>query len=140
MELDISLKNCTLCPRNCRVNRSEGKTGLCRAGMNPKVALVSIHHWEEPCISGTKGSGTIFFSHCNLKCVFCQNYEISHEDFGQEISSDELAQLMINQQKNEVHNINLVSPTQYIAQIKEALIRAKEWGLKIPVIYNTNGY
>lgn len=118
----------------------EGKRGICRAGINPKVALASIHKWEEPCISGTRGSGTIFFSHCNLKCVFCQNYKISQEDFGKEISIEALADLFIKQQGKGVHNINLVSPTQYLVQVKQALIIAKQRGLNIPVIYNTNGY
>jgi len=135
-----SLINCNLCPRNCRVNRREGKTGVCRAGVNSKVALASVHMWEEPCISGTKGSGTVFFSHCNLKCVFCQNFDISQQDFGKEVTIEELAELFINQQNKGVHNLNLVSPTQYLVQIKQALILAKQNGLSIPVIYNTNGY
>lgn len=134
------LKSCSLCPRNCRVNRLEGKTGVCRAGANPKVALASVHMWEEPCISGTKGSGTVFFSHCNLKCVFCQNFDISQEDFGREITIEELAQLFINQQNKGVHNISLVSPTQYLVQIEQAITIAKQNGLNIPVIYNSNGY
>jgi len=134
------LGNCNLCPRNCRVNRIEGNTGVCRAGANPKVALTSVHMWEEPCISGTKGSGTVFFSHCNLKCVFCQNFDISQQDFGKEVTIEDLAELFINQQNKGVHNINLVSPTQYLVQIKQALIIAKQNGLNIPIIYNTNGY
>lgn len=134
------LINCCMCPRNCRVNRTEGKTGFCRAGANPKVALASVHMWEEPCISGTKGSGTVFFSHCNLKCVFCQNFDISQQDFGKEVTIGELAKLFINQQSKGVHNINLVSPAQYLAQIRQALSMAKQNGLNIPVIYNTNGY
>lgn len=139
-QLTTKLQNCTLCPRNCKVNRMEGKTGTCRAGINPKVALASIHNWEEPCISGSRGSGTIFFSHCNLKCVFCQNYEISQEGFGKEISIEALADLFIKQQNKGVHNINLVSPTQYLAQVKQALILAMEKGLNIPILFNTNGY
>ena len=135
-----SLPRCTYCPRHCQVDRIKNEKGLCRAGNKPKVALVSTHWWEEPCISGTKGSGTIFFSHCNLKCLYCQNYRISQEDFGQEISIEELAKLMLKQQSKGVHNINLVSPTQYFAQVKESLILAKEQGLSIPIVYNTNGY
>lgn len=135
-----SLKNCSLCPRNCSVNRVKGKTGVCRAGVNPKVALASIHMWEEPCISGTKGSGTVFFSHCNLKCVFCQNFDISQQDFGKEISIEELAEIFIKQQNKGVHNINMVSPTQYLIQVKQAVSLAKQNGLSIPVLYNTNGY
>ncbi|MGE5474429.1 MAG: radical SAM protein [Ignavibacteriales bacterium] len=134
------LLNCRLCPRNCGINRVEGKSGFCRSGANPKLALASVHMWEEPCISGTRGSGTVFFSHCNLKCVFCQNFDISQQDFGKEVTIEELAQVFINQQKKGVHNINLVSPTQYLVQIKQALIIAKQKGLNIPVVYNTNGY
>ncbi|UWG95852.1 radical SAM protein [Dehalobacter sp. DCM] len=138
--LSEKMTSCSACPRHCAVDRSAGKKGVCRAGMNPKVALASVHHWEEPCISGTKGSGTLFFSHCNMRCVFCQNFDISQEDFGEEIPVDELARMMLGQQEHAVHNINLVSPTQYLYQIRDALILARQGGLHIPVVYNSNGY
>ena len=99
-----------------------------------------MHFYEEPCISGENGSGTVFFSNCNLKCVYCQNYEISSKGFGQEVGIESLAQIFINQQNNNANNINLVSPTIYAYQIKQAIILARENGLKIPIIYNTSGY
>ena len=105
-----------------------------------KIALYSTHNFEEPCISGEKGSGTIFFSNCNLNCVFCQNYEISQQGRGKEIEIEELAEIMLKQQEKGVENINFVTPTSYSIQIKEAIIIAKENGLKIPIVYNTNGY
>ena len=134
------MKHCTICPRNCGVNRYHGEKGYCQAGLLPKCALASIHHWEEPPISGSKGSGTIFFSHCNLKCVFCQNYDISEKGFGKELSIENLADVFLSQQRKGVHNINLVSPTHFIPQIKQALLLAKNKGLSIPIVYNSNGY
>ena len=134
------LAHCTLCPRKCGVDRLDGKTGFCYGSALPKIALVSTHSWEEPPISGTKGSGTIFFSHCNLRCVFCQNYKISAEGYGQAVSIPRLAEIFLEQQEKGVHNINLVSPTQYIVQIADALHLAKNNGLAIPVVYNSNGY
>lgn len=114
--------------------------GKCRANSKVKIALVSLHEFEEPCISGTKGSGTIFFSNCNLNCKYCQNYKISQEGLGKEITIEELAQIFLQQQKNKAHNINLVTPTIYAYHIIEALKIAKENGLNIPIIYNSNGY
>ena len=134
------LEYCTACPRHCGVNRLHGQFGFCQAPALPKVALVSTHHWEEPPISGTNGSGTIFFSHCNLQCVFCQNHDISCNRFGKEISVSRLAEIFLEQQQKNMHNINLVSPTQFIAQIAEALRIAKKRGLLLPVVYNSNGY
>ncbi len=134
------LKECGICPRNCGVDRTNGKLGYCKSGIKIKTALASIHKWEEPVISGTRGSGTIFFSGCNLRCVFCQNYNISNENFGKEISIERLAEIFIEQQNRNVHNINLVSPTHFLPQVREALIIAKNNGLKIPVIYNSSGY
>ncbi|WP_304509208.1 radical SAM protein [Anaerotignum sp.] len=139
-QLQTALRHCNICPRNCNVNRINGQTGFCHASLHPKVALVSAHFWEEPPISGTKGSGTIFFSHCNLRCVFCQNHKISEEGFGTEISIERLAEIFLEQQEKGLHNINLVSPTHYIPQISIALRLAKKSGLQIPVIYNSNGY
>lgn len=139
------LDKCKLCPRACKVNRLNGQLGFCKASDKVKVALVSTHYFEEPCISGEtgedqKGSGTIFFSNCNLRCMFCQNYEISHEGKGIEITTDRLAEIMIEQQERGVNNINLVTPTIYVYQIIEAIKKAKEMGLHIPIVYNTCAY
>ena len=134
------LKSCKLCPHKCKVNRLEGKIGRCKAGKNVKIALASVHEFEEPCISGKNGSGTIFFSNCNLACKFCQNYEISGEGYGKEISIEELADIFIKQQEKGVNNINLVTPTMYVYHIIEAIKIARKKGLKIPIVYNTNGY
>lgn len=134
------LESCEICPRKCKVNRLEGKIGNCKATDKIEISLVSLHKFEEPCISGNNGSGTIFFSHCNLHCVFCQNYEISQLNKGKEITIEELADIMIRQQEKGAHNINLVTPTMYLYQIKEAIILAKEKGLNIPIIYNSNSY
>lgn len=134
------LEKCLLCPRNCGVNREKGELGFCNSGKNVKVAKAYLHQWEEPCISGTKGSGTIFFSNCNLSCVFCQNHKISRDGLGKEISSKELSDLFLLQQKQGAHNINLVTPTHYVPQIIEAIKSSKSKGLNIPILYNTNSY
>lgn len=134
------LEKCNICPHNCNINRLEKQTGRCKATDKIKIALVSLHNFEEPCISGENGSGTIFFSNCNLACVYCQNYEISHEGNGKEVSIEELAEIFINQQNKNAENINLVTPTMYVYQIIEAIKIAKEKGLKIPIVYNTNAY
>ncbi len=116
------------------------KNGWCGCDDKIKIALASIHYWEEPCISGKNGSGTVFFSNCNLKCIYCQNYEISSVGKGKEITIEHLAQIFLKQQEKGVNNINLVTPTMYAKQILEALKIAKKKGLNIPIIYNTNGY
>lgn len=134
------LEECTICPHKCKVNRLDGKTGRCKCDSNIKIALASIHNYEEPCISGKNGSGTVFFSNCNLNCIYCQNYEISQLGKGKIITIDHLAEIFINQQNKGVNNINLVTPTMYVPQIIEAIKIAKLNGLKIPIIYNTNGY
>lgn len=134
------LKKCTLCPHMCRVDRLNGKMGRCKASGKVKVALASIHKYEEPCISGENGSGTVFFSNCNFNCKFCQNYEISQEGRGKEITIEELAEIFLEQQRKGANNINLVTPTMYVYHIIEALDMAKDRGLCIPVIYNSNGY
>ena len=135
------LEKCEICPRECKVNRLNGKVGNCKASDKIEIALVSKHQFEEPCISGKKGSGTIFFAHCNLHCVFCQNYEISQNEVkAKEISIEELASIMLKQQEEGAQNINLVTPTMYAYQIKEAIKIAKNNGLNIPIIYNSNGY
>lgn len=134
------LNSCTICPHNCKINRTQGKVGRCHAKDTIKIALYSVHQFEEPCISGENGSGTIFFSNCNLNCVYCQNYEISQQGKGKEITIDRLAEIMLEQQERKVENINLVTPTSYIPQIIEAIKIAKNNGLHIPIVYNTNGY
>lgn len=134
------LKECKICPHKCGVNRLEGNLGRCKCNDKIKVALSSLHYFEEPCISGTNGSGTIFFSNCNLNCVYCQNYKISQEGKGNFITIEELANIFLNQQAKGAHNINLVTPTSYAYQIIEAIKIAKSDGLKIPIIYNTNSY
>ncbi len=134
------LKKCNLCPHKCSINRNSGKIGKCKATDKVKLALYSIHKFEEPCISGGKGSGTIFFSNCNLSCKYCQNYEISQFGKGKEITIEELAEIFLIQQNNKVENINLVTPTSYVLQIIEAIKIAKSKGLNIPIIYNTNSY
>lgn len=130
---------CNLCPHHCNIDRKQFK-GRCRAGDKIEIGGVSLHKFEEPCISGENGSGTVFFSKCNLNCVFCQNYEISNLGNGREIDNCELADIFLKQQENGAENINLVSPTIYADKIVEAIKIAKKKGLKLPIIYNTNGY
>lgn len=139
-KMNEALSHCMVCPRKCGIDRTKGLVGFCRAPYLPKVALVSQHDWEEPPISGTKGSGTVFFSHCNLGCVFCQNHDISQDGFGQEISIERLAEIFLEQQERGFHNVNLVSAVQFIPQVAKALNIAKKNGLIIPVVYNSNGY
>ncbi len=134
------LEKCNICPHNCGINRLNGKIGRCKATGKIKLAKASIHNFEEPCISGKKGSGTVFFSNCNLNCVFCQNYKISQEGLGKEISIEELADIFIDEQNKNAENINLVTPTMYVYQIIEAVKIARNKGLKIPIVYNSNGY
>lgn len=139
MELEL-LEKCAICPHNCGINRLNNQIGRCKSKDTVKVALYSTHNFEEPCISGKKGSGTVFFSNCNMNCVFCQNYEISQHGKGKEISIEELADIFIKQQEKNVENINLVTPTSYVPQIIEAIKIARGNGLKLPIVYNTNGY
>lgn len=131
--------NCKLCPRECGVNRNTN-TGFCKANNKLKIARAALHFFEEPPISGDVGSGTIFFSNCNLGCVFCQNYEISSENIGKEITVEKFSDICIDLQNKGALNINLVTPTHYVPLIKEGLILAKEKGLSIPIVYNTSGY
>lgn len=130
---------CNLCPRKCNVDRSI-QQGYCRVGDTLKVSRAAKHMWEEPCISGTEGSGTVFFSGCNLACVYCQNAEISRGHSGKEISVDRLSEIFIELQNAGCHNINLVTPTHYVDLICRALDIARKDGLKIPVVYNCGGY
>ena len=136
----IELEKCEICPHKCKINRNAGQIGRCKSKDTVKIAKASVHNFEEPCISGTKGSGTVFFSNCTMNCVFCQNYEISQEGKGKEITIEELANIFIEQQEKEVENINLVTPTSYVPQIIEAIKIARQKGLNIPIVYNTNGY
>ena len=134
------LKECRLCPRECGVDRSEGKKGYCGASNELKVARAALHMWEEPCISGEAGSGAVFFSGCPMRCRFCQNYSIAAARKGKVISIERLAQIFLELQEKGAANINLVTPTHYTLHIIKALDLAKENGLRIPVVYNSSGY
>lgn len=134
------LSNCILCPRKCGVNRTIGQTGYCGMPAELIVARAALHMWEEPCISGASGSGTVFFSGCNLKCVFCQNHSIAIGERGKHITTVRLAEIFLELQAKGAANINLVTPTHYIPQIREALLLAKADGLTLPIVYNTGSY
>ena len=134
------LKKCEMCPHRCGVDRTNNKIGICKSKYTVKIANFSLHKFEEPCISGKNGSGTVFFSNCNLKCIFCQNYEISQLGKGTEITIEKLAEIFLKLQEKHANNINLVSPTSYVVQIIEAIKISRKMGLKIPIIYNTNAY
>jgi len=134
------LASCDLCPHNCGVNRIKDERGICGAGLKPKIASANVHRGEEPPISGTQGSGTIFLSGCSLKCTFCQNFPISHFGNGQAITTRELATRMVKLQKQQVHNINFVTPTHFLPQILAALWLAIPLGFSLPIIWNSSGY
>ena len=136
--MSITYTSCTLCPRMCKADRTASR-GFCQAGDTVKIARAALHPWEEPCISGTNSSGTVFFSGCTLKCIFCQNYTLSHENFGKEISIARLAEIFLELQQQGAHNINLVTATHFLPSIKEALDMVRE-DLHIPVVYNCGGY
>ncbi len=140
--MNYDFSECTLCPRSCHADRTDinKSTGFCGAGIRPIVARAALHMWEEPCISGKEGSGTVFFSGCSLGCIFCQNYDIAHEGNGKEISIERLSEIFLELQDKKANNINLVTPTHFVPQIIEALILAKNNGLEIPIVYNTSGY
>ena len=138
--LDRILNSCVICPHKCKVNRKTEEKGFCNAGYNPVISSVMPHHGEEPPISGNRGSGTIFFTYCNMKCVYCQNYQISQEFDGAKYSISELADSMIKLQNSGCHNINFVSPTIWIPQIVKALSIARNKGLSVPTVFNTGGY
>jgi putative pyruvate formate lyase activating enzyme len=141
--LDAVLDDCTLCPRNCHVNRKADELGFCRSGYLPVVSSYCVHYGEEPVISGTRASGAIFFGNCNLRCIFCQNHQISQPLTPQrhkEVGFERLAEIMLELQSKGCHNINLVSPSHFAAQIVNAVEIAAQRGLKIPLVYNTNGY
>lgn len=132
--------NCLLCPRKCGINRSTGQTGVCGVSSEIKVARAALHYWEEPCISGKRGSGAVFFSGCSLHCVFCQNREISDGKAGKLISKERLSDIFMELADKGANNINLVTPGQYIPDIVWAVNDAKSRGMKLPIIYNTSGY
>ncbi len=134
------LASCTLCPRNCGVNRISGETGVCKTGDKARVSSFNPHFGEEPPLVGRGGSGTIFFTHCNLLCLFCQNFDISHEGEGETLSDETLAAMMLRLQKMGCHNINFVTPTHVVPQILSALEIAVEKGLSVPLVYNSGGY
>ena len=133
-------ENCLLCPRKCGINRSTGQTGICGVSSEIKVARAALHYWEEPCISGKRGSGAVFFSGCSLHCVFCQNREISDGKEGKVISKERLSDIFMELADKGANNINLVTPGQYIPDIVWAVNDAKSRGMKLPIIYNTSGY
>ena len=133
------ISKCEICPRKCKVNRYE-KKGYCKCDDKVRIALVSKHYFEEPCISGRNGSGTIFFSNCNLNCIFCQNHGISQGGKGIDVTIERLAEIMLEQQERGANNINLVTPIMYVEHIIKAIDIAKKNGLNIPIVYNTNGY
>ena len=134
------LENCELCPNFCRVNRLEGEKGRCRVGSEIVVSSAILHYGEEPVLVGKGGSGTVFFTCCNLKCVFCQNYDISQLDYGHPVSRDELVRIMLSLQGRGAVNINLVTPTHQAAQIFEAVKESRRQGLRLPIVYNCGGY
>ncbi len=134
------MEKCSLCPRNCGVNRLKGETGACRTGKNFKTASINLHYGEEPPVSGTCGSGTVFFTSCNMSCIFCQNYPISQLGNGNTITTEILAGKMLQLQNKGAHNINLVTPTHVYPMVAETIFIAKEKGLKIPVLSNCGGY
>lgn len=134
------LNKCEICPRRCMVNRNNGEIGYCKATNKMKIGGYHLHMWEEPIITGENGSGTIFFSYCNLGCVYCQNYDISFNNVGEEITIERFGDICMELQRMGATNINLVTPTHYIPLIREGLILAKNRGLNIPIVYNTSGY
>lgn len=141
--LEARLTSCDICPRGCNVNRLEGQLGFCQSAFLPIVASYCAHHGEEPALSGTGGSGTIFFGNCTMRCVYCQNYQISQDAKNQrsnEVSVPILAGQMLSLQESGCHNINLVAPTHFVPQILRALVEAVPKGLRLPLVYNTSGY
>lgn len=137
---DTLMSDCCLCPRECHADRLKGRRGYCRAAAELIAARAALHMWEETCISGKNGSGTVFFSGCSLGCVFCQNHNISRAEAGKAITTERLAQIFLELQEQGAGNINLVTPTHYIPQIIEAIEWSRKLGLKLPIVYNTSGY
>ena len=139
-KVPLSLSNCHLCARGCGIDRTKGALGFCKSTDKLKVSRAALHYWEEPCISGDRGSGTVFFSSCSLGCVYCQNYEISTGGAGKEITTARLSEIFLELQDQGAHNINLVTPTHFVPQIIDALVTAKNKGLTLPIVYNTGSY
>lgn len=137
---DYSNNPCNLCPRNCMAKREEGEKGYCLSDNKIKVARAALHMWEEPCISGRQGSGTVFFSGCNLRCIYCQNYEIAAAGRGKEITIERLSEIFLSLQEKGAANINLVTPDHYVPEIVQAVLAARDKGLLLPVVYNGSGY
>ncbi|WP_028129656.1 Fe-S protein [Selenomonas sp. AE3005] len=135
----LDITNCNLCPRRCGVNRTK-RVGFCGAGEKVRIALVSLHQWEEPCLVGAKGAGTVFFSYCSLRCIYCQNHAISHGGQGVEVTTERLAEIFLEQQARGAATLDLVTPTHYVPQIITALDMAKARGLTLPVVYNSSAY
>lgn len=140
MERFKEMDACTICPRDCGADRNSGQTGYCRVTSELLVSRAALHMWEEPSISGENGSGTVFFSGCNMGCVFCQNHEIAKGQTGKIITVDRLSEIFMELQEKGANNINLVTPSHYVPQIIEAVKRAKEKGMDLPVVYNSSGY
>ena len=140
MDMLENFNECKLCPKNCLVNRNCGQKGFCQAGNEITIAKYYLHKWEEPCITGKNGSGTIFFSYCNLRCLFCQNYEISELNKGIGISVDRFSEICMELQNMGATNINLVTPTHFVPLIVEGIKKARGLGLRIPIVYNSSGY
>ena len=138
--MDDLLEHCTLCPRRCGVNRNAGARGFCGAGAAVRVARTMLHTWEEPCLVGTHGAGAVFFAHCTLRCVYCQNHEISHDGRGKEMRTEELAAAFLSLSAEGAATLDLVTPTHYTPQILSALTLARACGLTLPVVWNTSGY
>ena len=136
----VSLRQCELCPRGCKVNREIGQLGICKVSSQLKVARAALHFWEETCISGIKGSGAVFFSGCSMHCVFCQNQEIANGVVGKEISRERLVEILLELQEKGANNINFVTPGHYVPQIIWSVEQAKRQGLRIPIVYNTSSY
>ena len=146
--MDYDFSDCTLCPRNCHSDRTinptvsglNNKYGYCGQSNTVRAARAALHMWEEPCISGSSGSGTVFFSGCNMGCIFCQNFEISHRTYGKNISIRRLSEIFLELQEKKANNINLVTPTHFVPQIIDALSLARKNGLHLPIVYNTSSY
>ena len=138
--MDDLLAHCTLCPRRCGVNRRAGARGFCGAGQEVRVARTMLHRWEEPCLVGAHGAGAVFFAHCTLRCIYCQNHAISHEGSGTEMRTEELAARFLTLQREGAATLDLVTPTHYTPQILAALTQARAEGLTLPVVWNTSGY
>ncbi len=139
-DINFQYKKCQICPRKCNVNRASGEKGYCNETAVPRAARAALHFWEEPCISGDKGSGAVFFTGCNLGCVFCQNYEISHDDSGKDISSERLVEIFFELKEKKANNINLVTGDIFIPTIIDAIESAKKQGFSLPFVFNTSSY